>query len=369
LSHRIPIARPDLGKEELENVDRAVKSGWVSSKGPFVDEFEEGLSDYIGVRHALAVCNGTVALHLALIALGIGSGNEVLVPSLSFVAVANAVAYTGAKPVFIDSHPDYWCIDPEGVKKNITRRTKAVVLVHLYGHPCDIQPILEIAHSKDLCVVEDCAEAHGAEYKGKKVGSFGDVSCFSFYGNKIITTGEGGMCLTNNRDVAEKMRILRGHGMNPKKRYWHDVVGFNYRMTNLQAALGVAQLRKIGRLVERKREIAKKYRELLGEDNAVIHAPEMSWARNVYWLYSILLDASLRERVMKALGRQGIETRPFFYPIHTMPPHKRSSRLPTAERLSARGMNLPSGPRIGNEEVYTVASSVKRALKSRRRNA
>jgi len=369
LSHRIPIARPDLGKEELEKVDEAVRSGWVSSKGPFVDEFEKGLSKYIGVRHALAVSNGTVALHLALAGLGIGSGDEVLVPSLTFVAVANAVAYTGAKPVFIDSHPDYWCIDPAGIKENITRRTKAVLLVHLYGHPCDIRPILEIAHDNDLYVIEDCAEAHGAEYKGKKVGSFGDVSCFSFYGNKIITTGEGGMCLTNNRDVAEKMRILKDHGMNPKKRYWHDVVGFNYRMTNLQAALGVAQLKKISRLVERKREIAKRYRELLGEDNGVTHAPEMPWARNVYWLYSILLDAGLREKIINALDLQGVETRPFFYPVHTMPPHKRSSRLPTAERLSARGINLPSGPKIGDEEVYTAASSVRKALKSLRSKA
>jgi len=369
LGHRIPIARPEIGREELENVVKAVRSGWVSSKGPFVNEFEKRFSEYIGVRHAIAVSNGTAALHLALTALGIGSRDEVLVPSLAFVAVANAVTYTGARPVFIDSHPDYWCIDPEGLKKSITPRTKAILLVHLYGHPCNIDPILETARSNDLYVVEDCAEAHGAEYKGKKVGSFSDVSCFSFYGNKIITTGEGGMCLTNNRGLAEKMTILKDHGMNPSKRYWHDVIGFNYRITNLQAALGVAQLQKIDKLVERKREIADIYRKLLKEDNVVVHAPEMSWAKSVYWIYSVLVDRYARDKVTKVLDRQGIETRHFFCPIHTMPPYKRSLRLPVAEEVSARGINLPSGPKITNEEIHTAASSLKKALESRTRKA
>ena len=357
------MAKPDIGEEEVANVTEAVKSGWVSSKGPFIERFENRFSSYIGVKHAIAASNGTVALHLALTALGVGRGHEVLVPSLTFIAAANAVTYTGAKPVFLDSHPDYWCIDPEAIKKSITDKTKAIVLVHLYGHPCDINHILEIARGKNLYVVEDCAEAHGAEYKGKRVGSFGDVSCFSFYGNKIITTGEGGMCLTNNEELAEKMRILKDHGMNPKKRYWHDVIGFNYRMTNLQAALGVAQLEKIERLIDRKREIAKTYKEILGQTDSVIVAPEMSWAKNTYWFYCILVNSKVRDKLIVHLDQDGIETRPFFYPIHTLPPYSHGLKLPVAEQLSARGLNLPSGPRITEDEICEVSSAIRKVLK------
>ena len=359
---RIPVAKPDIGEEEIKNITEAVRTGWVSSKGPFIGQFEKGFSNYVGVKHAIAVSNGTVALHLALTALGIGRDDEVIVPSLTFIAAANAVTYTGATPIFVDSHPDYWCMNPEAIKGTLSDRTKAIMLVHLYGHPCEIDPILEIARDKNLYVIEDCAEAHGAEYEGRKVGSFGDVSCFSFYGNKIITTGEGGMCLTNNEELAEKMRILKDHGMNPKKRYWHDVVGFNYRMTNLQAAVGVAQLEKIERLVEKKREIAKTYRELLAGTDAIIHAPEMSWAKNAYWFYSILLNSKVRDKLIAHLDQEGIETRPFFYPIHTLPPYNRGLKLPVAEQLSARGLNLPSGPKITDEEIRTVASSLKKAL-------
>ena len=363
MNHRIPVAKPDISERELENVVEAVKSGWISSKGPFIEAFEKGFSNYLGVKHAISVSNGTVALHLALSALGVGRGHEVLVPSLTFIAAANAVTYTGASPVFIDAHPEYWCIDPGAVEKSITDRTKAIILVHLYGHPCDLDPILEIARLHDLYVIEDCAEAHGAEYRGKYVGSFGDVSCFSFYGNKIITTGEGGMCLTNSTKLAERMRILRDHGMNPNKRYWHDVVGFNYRMTNLQAAIGVAQLEKLERLVNRKREIAKLYREFLKQTEGIVQSPEMPWARNSYWFYSILVKPDIRDRLMSDLDQQGIETRPFFFPIHTLPPYQHGRKLTTAENLSERGLNLPSGPIITDEDLHLVVSSLKTALK------
>jgi perosamine synthetase len=364
LNYRIPVAKPDISERELENVVEAVKSGWISSKGPFIETFEKGFSNYLGVKHAISVSNGTVALHLALSALGVGRGHEVLVPSLTFIAAANAVTYTGASPVFIDAHPEYWCIDPGAVEKSITDRTKAIILVHLYGHPCDLDPILEIARLHGLYVIEDCAEAHGAEYRGKLVGSFGDVSCFSFYGNKIVTTGEGGMCLTDSTELGEKMRILKDHGMNPTKRYWHDVVGFNYRMTNLQAAIGVAQLGKLERLVNRKREIAKLYSEFLRLKQAegIVQSPEMSWARNSYWFYSILVKPDIRDRLMSDLDQQGIETRPFFYPTHTLPPYRDGLKLPVAEQLSARGLNLPSGPDIENEELQHVASAVRDAL-------
>jgi perosamine synthetase len=366
LGYHIPVAVPDIGEDELRSVTEAIRSGWISSKGPFIDEFEKGFSGYIGVKHGVAVSNGTVALHLALSALGIGPGREVIVPSLTFIAAANAVTYSGAKVVFADSHPDYWCVDPGAVKTNITDRTKAIILVHLYGHPCDIDPILEMARSRNLFVIEDCAEAHGAQYKGKKVGSFGDISCFSFYGNKTITTGEGGMCLTGNEELAEKMMILRDHGMNPNKRYWHDVVGFNYRMTNLQAALGVAQLAKIERLIGRKRAIAKMYRELLPHNRDIAHAPEMLWAKNTYWFYSILLNSKTRDGVATYLAQQSIETRPFFYPIHILPPYYHGQRLRVAEELSARGLNLPSGPRATDDEIRYVSSAVEKALATAR---
>jgi len=364
MKHKIPVAEPQIGEEELKNVMEAVKSGWVSSKGPYIEEFERRFSNYIGVRHGIATSSGTTALHLALVALGIGRGDKVLIPSLTFIAVANAVTYTGAEPIFIDSHPEYWCIDPSKIEEKIDDQTKAIIVVHLYGHPCHMDEIMRIAEDHRLHVIEDCAEAHGAEHKGRKVGSFGIVSCFSFYGNKIITTGEGGMCLTNNEELAEKMRILRDHGMNPDKKYWHDVIGFNYRMTNIQAALGVAQLKKIDRSINQKRKIAVTYKKLLQDLSAVTPAPEMPWAKNVYWLYSVLVKKALRDKIIEHLGRQGIESRPFFYPIYILPPYKRSLTLPVAEELSATGLNLPSGPRLSENQIEEVVKSLREVLEN-----
>jgi perosamine synthetase len=363
----IPVAEPYFDENELNNLIHAIKSGWVSSKGEFIEKFEQAFASYCGVKYGVAACNGTAALHLALVALGIGEGDEVIVPSLTFIATANAVRYTGAKPVFVDSHPHYWCIDPEKISAKITPKVKAIIPVHLYGHPCDMELILSIAKENSLYIIEDAAEAHGAEYKGKKVGSFGDISCFSFYGNKIITTGEGGMCLTNNERLAEKMRILRDHGMNPAKRYWHDTLGFNYRMTNMQAALGVAQLEKIEQFIEKKRTIAQWYKEGLKEleERGIIKLhPEMSWAKCVYWMYSILVEGSFtdRDRVAQKLMERGIETRPFFYPIHTMSPYKNNELLPVAERISARGLNLPSSVKLNWQDVSQITMFVKEAM-------
>ena len=247
------------------------------------------------------------------------------------------------------------------IKKAITPETKAIVPVHLYGHPCDMDPIMEVAEKYDLRVVEDAAEAHGAEYKGKKVGSFGDISCFSFYGNKIITTGEGGMCLTNDKGLVEKMRILRDHGMNPGKRYWHDIVGFNYKMTNMQAAIGVAQLEKIDQLVEKKRKNAYFYNSLLNDAVGITLPPEKEWAKNVYWMYSILFNdnfGTTRDEFIKKLEEKGIETRPLFYPIHTMPHYKTNKVFPVAEELSRRGISLPSGVALTKKEISKVASFI-----------
>jgi len=359
---RIPLTEPDIGNDELENVVKAVKSGWVSSKGQFIEEFEKGFCAYVGAKHGITTCNGTTALHLALSALGIGKGDTVLVPSLTFIASANAVTYTGAKPVLVDSHPEYWCMDPSKIEKAIDHRTKAVLIVHLYGHPCDMDELTKIAEDKSLIIVEDCAEALGAEYNGKRVGTSGTVSCFSFYGNKIITTGEGGMCLTDDDELAEKMKMLRDHGMNPQKKYWHDVVGFNYRMTNLQAALGVAQLKKIDFLVQKKREIASTYKGFFKKLD-VATAPEMPWAKSVYWLYSILVERSLRDKIIKHLYDKNIETRPFFHPLHTLPPYKTGTSLPIAEDLSARGINLPTGTKLTVREMERVADVLGSALR------
>jgi perosamine synthetase len=364
VENMIPIAEPSLGEEELKNVIEAVKSSWISSKGKFIEEFEQKFANYCGRKYGVTTSNGTVALHLALEALGIKRGEEIIVPDLTFVAVANVVTYCNAKPIFVDSHPDYWCIDPEKIEDKITEKTKAIIPVHLYGHPCDMDTIMKIAKKYNLYVIEDAAEAHGAEYKGKKVGSFGDISCFSFYGNKIITTGEGGMCLTNNEELTEKMRILRDHGMNPNRKYWHDLIGFNYRITNLQAAVGVAQLKKLDRFVEKKREIARWHSEglkELEEEGLITLHPEMPWAKCVYWMYSILIDDDFgvsRDELMKRLEKNRIEARPFFYPMHVIPPYKNNESFPVAEGIARKGINLPSGVGLMKENVEEVANVI-----------
>jgi len=362
----IPVAEPEIGEDEIRNVTEAIRSGWVSSKGPFIEEFEEGFSRYIGMKHGVSTSNGTTALHLALTALGIKRGHEVLIPDLTFASVANVVIYIGAEPVLVDSHTDYWCVDPGKLAGQVTNKTKAIMLVHSYGIPCDMDAIMKIAKDHNLYVIEDCAEAHGAEYKGRKVGTFGDISCFSFYGNKIITTGEGGICLTNNEDLARKVKILRDHGMDPNKRYWHQVVGFNYRMTNLQAALGIAQLKKISHFLSRRRKIAETYSSLLKTVQGIVVHPEMPWARNAYWLYSILIDREKygvsRDELMLKMARKGVETRPFFYPIHDMPPYRKYARqrhFYVAERLSSSGMNLPSSVKLTEEQIQQVAKLIR----------
>lgn len=361
--YNIPIAEPEIGKEELQNVVEAIRGGWVSSKGVFIEQFERSFSNYIGMKYGVATSNGTVALHLALAALGIGKGDEVLVPTLTFIATANAVTYTGAKPIFVDSHPEYWCMDPSKIEEKITDKTKAIIVVHLYGHPCDMNEVLRTADDHNLWIIEDCAEAHGAEYRNRKVGSFGVINCFSFYGNKIITTGEGGMCLTNNEELAEKMYILRDHGMNPHKKYWHDVIGFNYRMTNLQAALGLAQLSKIDNIIRKKRVISKMYSSFFEDLEDITLPPEMPWAKNVFWLYSLLVRKGNRDEILLKMHEKGVETRPLFYPIHTMPPYQDLEVYPIAEKLSESGLSLPSSTKLKEEQIYEIAQNLIDILK------
>lgn len=364
----IPIAAPALGKEELKNVVAAVKSGWVSSKGEFIPEFEKNFAEYCGTKYGVATSNGTAALHLALKTLDIDKGDEVIVPAMTFIAVANAIAYCNAKPVFVDSHPNYWCMDPKKIDEKITKNTKAIIPVHLYGHPCDMDAIADIAKENDLYIIEDAAEAHGAEYKGTKTGSFGDIACFSFFGNKIITTGEGGMCVTNDGKLYEKMRVLRDHGMDPKRKYWHGVIGFNYRMTNVQAAIGVAQLKKIDKLIKIKRKISKAYNSQLKEVEGITLPPEMLWAKNVYWMYSVLVEDDFgvdRDELVKRLEQEKIETRPFFYLIPTMPPYKTAENFPVAESLSRKGVNLPSFPKLTNVQINFICEKIREIQGSR----
>ena len=359
---RLPVAEPFLGEHELRYVTECVVTGWVSSAGKFVARFEEMFADFCGARYAIATSNGTAALHLALLALDIGPGDQVIVPTLTFIATANAVIYTGAHPVFVDSEPETWNIDPAQIEQAITPRTKAIIPVHLYGHPADMDPILDIAHRHGLAVVEDAAEAHGARYKGRRVGAIGDIGCFSFYGNKIITTGEGGMVVTDNAELAERVRMLRDHGMSPERRYWHEVLGYNYRLTNLQAAVGVAQMEKIERILTAKLRIARLYEEGLCDLPGLILPPSAPWADNVYWLYSVLVDASVfgcnRDEVMATLATQGIDTRPLFFPVHMQPIYATGQRLPVAERLAAAGLSVPSAVGLQEHEVSKVVEAL-----------
>ena len=363
-----PVAEPKLGDAELKYVSECVLTGWVSSAGKFVKKFEEQFAEFCGTKYGISSSSGTTALHLSLVALGIGPGDEVIVPSFTFISTANAVTFTGAKPVFVDSEPSTWNINPVEIKKAVTAKTKAIIPVHVYGHPANMVPILDIAQEYNLAVVEDAAEAHGALYKGKKVGSLGDMGMFSFYGNKIITTGEGGMIVTDNKDLAEKIRILRDHGMDPKQRYWHSVLGYNYRMTNIQAALGVGQMEKIDQIIEQKRKNADLYRNGLQNIPGITLPPEAVWAKNIYWLYSILIDEKEFGMSSKELGEQlkkrGIETRPLFPPVHQQPIYNTGQNLPVCEKLSCCGLSLPSSVNLNGDEIERITKEIGNIQKS-----
>jgi len=357
----IPVAEPIIGDKEKAYVNDCLNSGWISSLGKYVTAFEEGFAGFCGARFGIATSNGTTALHLALVVAGIGPGDEVLLPTLTFIATANAVHYCGAKPVFLDSEPRTWNLDPARIEEKITPRTRAIIVVHLYGHPVDMDPVMTIARRHNLIVIEDAAEAHGAQYKGRPVGSIGHLAAFSFYGNKIITTGEGGMVLTDDPALAERARSLRDHGMDAHKRYWHPVIGYNYRMTNIQAAIGLGQLERIEELIALRRRNAALYNRYLCQVPGITLPPEESWAKSVYWMYSILLDERFplgRDDFLVALKTRGVDSRPFFYPIHTNPPYCTDERFPVAESLAARGLNLPSGATLTPAQVETICSII-----------
>ncbi len=353
----IPVAEPQFGQNELAYVTDCIKTGWVSSKGKYVSRFEHAFAEFCGTKHGVACFNGTIALHLVLAALNIGVGDEVIVPTLTFVATANAVAYTGAKPVFVDSEPETWCISPAGIEAAITSRTKAIIPVHLYGHPADMDSIKEIAKKHNLIIIEDAAEAHGATYKGLPVGSLGDAAIFSFMANKIITTGEGGIVVTDDKAFAERCLFLENHARNPESPYWHTEIGFNYRMTNLQAALGVAQLEQIEKFIAVRRKNAAYYMARLDNIEGLTMPPNKDWADSVYWMFAPLIEPEFccdRDMVMLKLREKGIESRPFFSPIHHMPMYNTGQSLPIAEQLSATGINLPSGTTLTSEQIDFV---------------
>jgi perosamine synthetase len=353
----VQVAKPHMTRHEFRSMLDAFISSWISSKGPYVQKFEEQFRNFVGVRHGVAVSNGTVALHLALVALGVGPGDEVIVPDLTFAATINAVLFCGATPVIVDVDRDTWCMTLELLKHACTAQTKAIIPVHLYGRPAEIGPIVDFGRVRGIAVVEDCAEAHGARYDGRVVGQFGDVSCFSFYANKIVTTGEGGMCLTNSEDLATSLRLLRDHGMSPDRSYWHERVGYNYRITNLQAAIGESQLLRINDTLQRNTRIAALYRKALEGIPGVRFPPVVSDKYEpVVWLACVQVPADKRLAIMRAAHEAKIETRPFFHPLSTLPPYGKYARsCANSTELSATGINLPTSGDVDEQVVERVA--------------
>lgn len=365
---RIPVAAPAFVGREKEYVADCMEAGWVSSGGKYVEMFEAAFAEFCGVRHAIACCNGTAALHVALAALGVGPGDEVIVPTLTFVATANAVTYCGARPVFVDSEPVTWNIDSSQVEEKITPRTKGIVAVHLYGHPAEMDELRRVARRRGLFLLEDAAEAHGALYKGCPAGSLGDAAAFSFYGNKIIATGEGGMVTTDDDALAARVRLLRGQGVDPGRRYWFPVVGYNYRMMNLPAAIGLAQLERADWHTGRRREVAEGYLKLLRGVSRLRWQEESEWARHAYWMFSVVIgcgSAIGRDELMARLDERGVETRPLFYPVHLLPPYREAARgeaFPVAESLARRGLSLPTWAGLSADDLGYVCETMREIL-------
>lgn len=357
---KIPVAEPSLGEEELEYVIDAIKSGWISSKGKYVKKFEDEFAEYCNSKYGISCCNGTVAIHLALLALGIKEGQEVIIPASTYVATAHAIKHVNAKPVIVDVDRETWTINTKKIEEKINEKTKVIMPVHLYGIPCHMEEIKEIAEKHNLYVIEDCAEAHGAEHNGKKVGSFGDIGCFSFFGNKIITTGEGGMCVTDNQDLKEKMGKIRNQGASETNSYWHDIVGYNYRLTNIQAAIGLAQLNKINKFLDIKKKNSELYENYLSDFPEIKFIPKAKNGKNVDWMHIILSDK--KDEIIRALEKENIETRPFFTPLNKLPPYYSQETYPIAEELNQKGINLPSSTKLGKDDIERICEIIKKVL-------
>lgn len=358
---RMPIAQPQIDGREYEYLTDAFTSTWISSSGEYITRFENEFSAYCTTRYGVAVSNGTTALHLALTALNIGPGDEVIVPDLTFAATINAVLHAGAVPVIVDIEEEGWCIDPKEIEKAITERTKAIIPVHLYGQPCNMKAIMEIAGRYSLRVIEDCAEAHGAEFAGQKVGSFGDIGCFSFFGNKVITTGEGGMCITSDKQLEERMRLFRDHGMSKERKYYHTVVGFNYRMTNLQAAIGVAQLEKIELILSWREKLEELYRAEFSKSSIIkMQENKLLNRKKITWLVSVMVQGD-RDRYMEKLKKEGIDVRPFFIPLSEMDLYKQYVFSDTnSKRIAKSGMNLPTFHKMTEANILKIGMIIQK---------
>ena len=374
----IPVNEPLLDGNELEYVTECVKTGWISSAGRFIGEFEEAWAAYCGRRHGVAVCNGTVALQLAVAALELQPGDEVIMPSFTIISCAMAVVYQGGVPVLVDSDPDTWGMDVAAVESRITPRTRAIMPVHIYGHPVDMDPLIELARKHDLAIVEDAAEAHGAEYlsrlgaepEWRRCGSFGDLACFSFYANKLVTSGEGGMVLTDDDRLADRLRLLRNLAFIPGQRFLHEELGFNFRLTNVQAAIGKAQAERIDRTVERKRRIGRRYLEGLAGTPGMRMQAERPWARSVWWMNGLVLDGQTGYTAgtfAARLRELGVETRPFFLGMDRQPALRArglfaGETYPVADELAAMGLYLPSGVGLTDVQQDEVIVAVRRIL-------
>ncbi|MBI2323702.1 MAG: DegT/DnrJ/EryC1/StrS family aminotransferase [Chloroflexi bacterium] len=368
---RIPVNEPVIGEAERRNVLRCLEQGWISSEGAFVDEFERTWAAYCGMTEGVAVSSGTTALELALATADLEPGDEVILPSFTIISCVLAVLEAGAVPVLVDCDPDTWCMDVDQVASRIGPRTRAVMPVHIYGHPVDMDPLLALADRHRLRVIEDAAEAHGAQYRGRRVGGLGSMSCFSFYANKIVTTGEGGMVLTSSPETAARLRSGRNLAFGTERRFLHTALGHNYRLTNLQAAIGVAQIASIDERVRRKREIATRYTDRLTRLPQLQLPVERPWATNVYWMYGVVLreDAGIeRDELAARLRDRGVDTRPFFVGMHEQPVLQRmglfaGERYPNSERIASRGLYLPSGLALTREQQHVVCATLEDALR------
>jgi perosamine synthetase len=357
----IRVAEPVLDGRESEYVLECLQETWISSRGKYIDRLEAMLAEFCEVSDAVVTNNGTTALHLALVAAGISAGDEVILPTLTYIATANAVRYCNAIPVFVDSEPKYLNVDVTKIEAAITPRTKAIMTVPLYGHPVDMKPIQDIAERNGLMVIEDSAEALGAKYRNQKVGSLAKCSTFSFFGNKLITTGEGGAVVTNDPELAKYMRFLRGQGVDPDRRYWHPEIGFNYRMTNVAAAIGVAQMERIDFHLQRRKRVSQWYFERLKNHQELLQLPHSaSWAEHSYWMFTVLIQPDIdvdRDAWMDDMASANIETRPVFYPAHWMPAYKQfGGNFPVADSCSARGVNLPTHGNLTEADVDYVCT-------------
>jgi perosamine synthetase len=370
----IPVNEPLLNTQALKYIEECFQTGWISSEGRFIQEFESRWASYCGMDYGIAVSNGTAALEVSIASLGLEPGDEVVMPTFTIIACARAIIKNEAVPVLVDSDPTTWCMDVSQVEAKITSRTRAIMPVHMYGHPVDMDPLLALARQHNLIIVEDAAEAHGAEYKGQKVGGIGELSCFSFYANKIITTGEGGMVLAKRVEHAERLRALRNLCFQKDRRFYHTELGHNYRLTNLQAAVGLAQVEQIEEHLRRKRWLGQAYTERLRDLPQIALPASEPWAKNVYWMYGVILADDVKYDAgdfAKRLKAEGIDTRPFFLGMHEQPALLKrglffGEHYPVAERLARRGLYLPSGLTLTESQLEMVCRAVKKVLEKRR---